>query len=144
MKKALILFLLLTMIGVMVNVGLAQMNDHGTTKGGQEHPAMGKQQASHMMGSQMMNQEMMRNMTGLMKQMNEMMHKMTSTMDQKMTMDKGRMREMSRVMENMSVTMHEMSNQMGKGKMDPAITKKMKENIQEMNQMMDTIQRVGE
>ncbi len=116
----------------------AQMS--GGTKGtpGQGMPG---QQSQQMMGGQMMNQEMMREMSRMMHQLNDTMSDMSRTMSQQQHMDQTHTRDMSKLMADMSVTMREMSQQMAQGKMDPAMTKRMRERAEQMNRMLEEMKK---
>ena len=110
-------------------------------QGGTSGQGMGTQQSQQMMGGQMMSQEMMHDMSGMMRQMNDMMQNLSRVMDKQQPMDSARMHDMSKLMQEMSVTMGDMSKQMAQGKMDPAMTKQMQERIKRMNQTLDTLQK---
>ena len=92
---------------------------------------MKSDQARHMMSN-----EMMRNMTQVMKQMQLMTRDMTHMMERSGAMDQHRMRDMARMMEQMSQHMHNMSEHMNEGKMDPDMANKMKQNMEKIQQMM--------
>ena len=126
-------------ISLTAVTALAQMgNSKGT--GDQQHQ-MGSHQSQQMMGGQMMNQGMIRDMSSMMNQMNEIMQKMSQSMEQQNIMDRANMQEMSKIMNEMSATMRVMSQQMAKGNMDTALMKKMQKGINTMNQIMDSMEK---
>jgi len=131
-------------------LGFAAVSAHAQTPGGMMggHGGMGApgqgmsgQQSQQMMGGQMMNQEMMRDMSRMMRQMNDMMQSMSRAIDQHPMMDQDRMRDMAKLMEDMSATMREMSQQMAQGKMEPAMTRRMEERAGQMNRMLEELKK---
>ena len=129
-------------------LGFAAVSAHaqmpGGTMGG--HGGMGApgqgmsvQQSQQMMGGQMMNQEMMRDLSGMMRQMNDMVQSMSRAIDQHPMMEQDRMRDMAKLMEDMSATMREMSQQMAQGRMNPAMTRRMEERAGQMNRMLEEL-----
>jgi hypothetical protein len=109
--------------------------------GGMPGQGMSGQHSQQMMGGQMMNQEMMRDMSGMMRQMTDMMQGMSRAIDQHPMMDQDRMRDMAKLMEDMSATMREMSQQMAQGKMEPAMTRRMEERAGQMNRMLEELKK---
>ena len=72
----------------------------------------------------MMSQEMMKDMTGMMKQMNEMMQKLSHPLGHMTVTDHAKMQDMAKVMRDMAAQMNEMAAHMEKGEMDKATVKK--------------------
>ena len=138
MKK--ILVVITSVIALAAATTLAQMSGGSGTGGQQQQPGG---MVSSEQSQQMMSQEMMRDMSGMMIQMQIMMQKLTRTIEQRRGIDHSRMQDMSKVMNDMSVTMKEMSDHMGKGTMDPAVVKTMNEKMQTMIQRLDAMQRGG-
>ncbi len=133
---------------------MAQMGGHGgmgmghqqsqMTGNQQDSGMMSSQQSQHMMGGQqMMHQNMMRDMSGMMHQMNQMMRDISRMMDQHKDMSHSGMQKMSGLMNDMSTTMKDMSQQMATGQMDPALTKQMRDRIKAMNQIIESTQKEG-
>jgi len=126
--------------------GQGQQPGGGGMGGGQgQQPGggmMGSQPSSQMMGGQtMMQQDMMRDMMGMIGQMDQAMQKMSRGMEGQVPMD--RMQQMSRGMGELSVTMKEMSEHMATGTMDPTTTKAMQERIKNLNQTIDNQSKQG-
>lgn len=138
MKKNIVLAAVVISFTAMT--ALAQMMGNSKGTGDQQHQ-MGSHQSQQMMGGQMMNQGMMRDMSSIMGQMNEIMQKMSQSMEQQNGMDRTNMQEMSKIMNEMSVTMRVMSQQMAKGNMDTALMKKMQDRINTMNQIMGSVEK---
>ena len=103
---------------------------------------MGGQQSQQMMGGQM-SQEMMRDMTGMMNHMVEMMQMMSHTMGHKTVTEHMKMTEMAGMMEEMSVMMHTMAQNMTKGQMTPADTKKLRAQLDAMKKKMEAMGKEG-
>lgn len=91
-------------------------------------------------GSPSMDQDMTREMARTMTHLRDITQDMIRLMER--DMDQTRTRDMTRLMDHMSLNLHEMSQQMDKGKMDPAVMKKMQERIREMTQTVETLQKV--
>jgi hypothetical protein len=121
-------------IGFTASAALAQMGGH---------EGMGSQQSHQMMGGQMMSQEMMKDMTGMMRQMNEMMQKLSHPMGHMTVTDHAKMQDMAKVMRDMAAQMNEMAAHMEKGEMDKATVKKMQERMKAMNQSIENLQKEG-
>lgn len=115
----------------------AQMGGHDGTQNQPPQPGMGMQQGQQMMGGQMMSQQMMHDMSGMMQDMNAVMANMSHQMERGQNMGAEDRREMSRLMQEMSDGMHDLSQQMTQGKMDPGTAQKMRQRIHRMNQMLD-------
>ncbi len=122
-------------LGLSSVAALAQMQgDHGGGMQNQPHGGMDTQQSQQMMGSQIMSQDMMRDMAGLMRQLNGQMQRMQQLMDHRTgAFDAAGQHRMAEMMDEMSATMHEMAADMGAGRMDPANMQR----IQRMDRMLD-------
>jgi len=128
--------------GMAATVALAQMGGGpGQGGAGAHRQDMSTQQSQQMMGGQMMSQEMMRDVSGMMRQLNDTMQGMSRALDSSRPMDAAHARDMSKLMQEMSTTMRDLSQQMAKGKMDPATTKQMQDRINRMNQTLNTLQK---
>ncbi len=101
----------------------------------------GSRQSSQMMGGQMMSQEMMHDMSGMMRQMQSLMQRMSMTMDRKQVMDHSQRQDILRTLDGMIITMKEMFQQIGKGKINPELMSKMQERMKYMNKVMDGMQK---
>lgn len=129
-------------LGMAGAVALAQMGGGpGQGGAGAHRQDMGTQQSQQMMSGQMMSQEMMRDLSGMMRQMNDMMQNMSRMMDSPQAMDQARTRDMSKLMQEMSVNMRDLSQQMAQGKMDPKTTKQMQERLDRMNRTLNNLQK---
>lgn len=136
MKK--ILIVLSATVTLASITASAQM---GKNQGQRDKNMMGTQQSSQIMSGQMMTQQKIRDMSGMLGQMNSLMHNMSSTMDQDRTMDRTRIHDMSKLMDDMSITMKEMSGQMENGSVNPAEMKRIQDRMKSMNQMMDNLRK---
>jgi hypothetical protein len=117
-----------------------QQPQQGGMMGGQQTQQggmMGTQQSQQAMGSQMMRNNMMRDMSATMKQMNGMMQKMSNTMEHGNMNDQTHMQDMSQTMNEMSDIMKEMAGKMAEGKMDTADMKKLQDRMKITRQEMD-------
>lgn len=101
----------------------------------------GSQTSSQVMGGQVMSQEMMHEMSGMMGQLQNLMQRMSITMDQKQDMENSKKQGIMRTMDGMIITMKEMFQQIGKGKIDPEVKSKMQERMKYMNKVMDGLQK---
>jgi len=118
-------------IGLAAGAAFAQME-------GMKHDGMGSGQSSEMKkGEHMMSPEMMKDMSGMMNHMIEMMKQMSHSMGHRTVTEHMKMNDMAKVMKEMSGVMNEMADQMAKGKVDPAVMKKMQERIKMMTQVME-------
>jgi hypothetical protein len=90
---------------------------------------------------QMMSQEMMHEMSGMMGQLQNLMQRMSMTMDQKQDMEHSKRQDIMRTMDGMIITMKEMFQQIGKGKIDPDMRIKTQARITYMNKVMDGLQK---
>ena len=114
----------------------AQMQGGHTGMTGQQHPEMSAQQSQQMMGSQMMTQQMMRDMAGMTRQMIDQMQRMRQVMDAGGPQDAQAQQRMSRVMDEMSATMHEMASGMAHGQVSPEAMRSMQQHMRDMEQML--------
>lgn len=140
MKKMIVI--VAVTFGMAGTTVLAQMDGGMGAQGGAgaHRQDTGTQQSQQMMSGQMVSQEMMRDMSGMMRQMNDMTQSMSRVMESSRTMDPARARDMSKLMQEMSVNMRELSQQMAKGNMDPKTTQQMQERINRMNQTLNNLQ----
>jgi hypothetical protein len=125
-------------IGLAAATAFAQM---GGQQQQQPGGMTGSQKSAQVMGGQMMSQEMMHEMSGMMGQLQNLMQRMSMTMDQKQDMDHSKRQGIMRTMDGMIITMKEMFQQIGKGKIDPEMMSKMQERMKYMNKMMDGMQK---
>jgi hypothetical protein len=124
-------------IGILI-VGLNAVIAFGQTNGMmQGHRSVMIAQQSKDTNGQKVNQEMKRDVAGIMKQMNETMQKMTQTIDNKM--ESRNMPAIGKMMREMSVQMNEMAGHMVQGGIDPQTITKMQARMESMNQRLDAI-----
>ena len=100
----------IAVVGLTAATAFAQMGGQGGP--GQQGPQggmMGSQQSQQMMGNQMMTQDMMRDMAGMMQQMNGVMGKLSGFMEHSGSMNHGKMMNLSKMMGEMSANMKDMS-----------------------------------
>lgn len=141
MKKVIFLIVASALIVLTATVpARAQMGGGtgGGAMGDRQHEGTGSREMDN---RQMMDRDMMRNMTGMMGQMNDMMQKMTNTMKDKTTMEHMKMGDMAKIMNEMSGQMREMADRMEKGNMDQATMNKMQERMKAMNQSIENLQK---
>lgn len=85
----------------------------------------------------------MRDMAGMMEQMNKMMEKLSHPMTHVAVTDHAKMNEMGKIMHEMAAQMNEMATHMEQGKLDKGTVKKMHENMEIMNKKLDALQKDG-
>ncbi len=100
--------------------------------------------SSEMKGSQMMSQDMMANMTEMMKQMNGMMQRLSHPMYHMTVTDHTRMNELGKVMRKMATEMNEMAAHMEKGEMDAATAGKMQERMKAIDAELEALRQMKE
>jgi hypothetical protein len=95
---------------------------------------------SQMMQSQMMTQEMTRDMAKLMQQLTVMTQDMDRLMLKDKTMDKTRTQDMARVMDQLSQAMHTMSQNMANGNLDQKTMREMEQHMNKIREMIKTME----
>lgn len=142
MKKTVLTTCML--LGFTAATSFAQMNG-GMMGGQQQHSGnvMIAQQSQAIKSGQMTNQEMMRDMAGMMKQMNETMQKMTHTIENKTVMEPRELLAMGKMTREMAAQMNEMADHMEPGRMDKQMINKMQERMKSMHQKIDAMQNEG-
>lgn len=103
----------------------------------QHSTSSGQMRSSH--PTQMMSREMMRNMSGVVQQMQRMTADMNRIMENTAAMNPARTKEMSQAMEQLSQAMHQMSQHMANGTFDKTMTREMD---QQMKKISSTIKRM--
>jgi len=117
-------------------IALAQAPE-GKMMGDKKNNMMEGKKGSQMMTMPMMNPEMMRGMCGTMNQMHQMMQQMAGTLEHHgHSMDMKSMDEMAKMMADMGGMMHNMATHMRDGKMDAAMLKTMKEQMDTMGKSL--------
>jgi len=149
MKKSAVISII--MAGLAAGGAFAQMagvgmGGNGGHMGDQQHQTgnmMSSEQSHQMMDSQMMNHEMMRDISGMMGQMSEIIHKMTATMDHGSGSNHDAMKEIGNMMRDLAAQMSEMSTHIERGKMDQATVKAMRGKMELLIKKLDAMQKDG-
>jgi hypothetical protein len=100
---------------------------------------MGEQK--EMVKGQMMSEDMMHDMSEMMKQMNGMMQKLSHPMGHMTVTEHAQMQRMAQIVRKMATQMNEMATHMEKGAVDRVTVKKMQEHMKAIDQEIDALQK---
>lgn len=132
-------FVLILVVGAGAGAAYAQMGGGGTMD--RDHSrTSGAQQSTQRMGAQMMREETMREMSRMMVEMREMLRDMSEMMDRSRLREEGHRQDMARLMERMSVALRNMSQHMAQGDLPDAERDRLRQEIRDMERMMDGLE----
>lgn len=121
----------IAMVVLLTAAAFGQMG--GGAMGGMQNGGMGSQQP--------MSQNMMQNMTGMMKHMNEMMQKLSHPMGHMTVTEHAKFQDMAKIMREMATSMTELAAHMDKGKMDQATAVTMREKMNVLNKNLEALEK---